>query len=411
MRTRCALAVIALAGCADDPPYVLGDAPPCPTLGDACAGADGAAPALGDVTVVAPSAALPPEVVSQPSHNNLDVAWHGDRLFFAFRTAPTHFADAEAVLYVVSTQDLRTWTFEASFAMGTDLREPRLLSFDGRLMLYFAVLGSVPAAFQPQHAMASEYLGPGRWSPAARILPDLDGFIPWRARTIDGVAHLLGYVGGENIYEPDGEPTRVHWLTTADGWTFAPVVDGQPVVLEGGVSETDLAMLDSGDVIAVARNELGDGEAWGSKVCRAPSDDLGAWTCVDDVRKFDSPIVFRDGAGVWMIARRQVANDGAYDLQRDDLSPADQLSLYQQQYWLSPKRCALWRIDPESLAVEHALDLPSAGDTCFPGVVSLGDQRWLVFNYTSPTDDPDIDWIDGQLAPTRIQRQVLRLPP
>lgn len=250
------LSAIVAVGCGEDPPYVLGEGPPCPALGAVCDAPSGAAPVLGDLVVVVPDeAAMPAEVESQLSHNNLDIVWHGDRLFFAFRTGPSHFASADVVLYVVSTQDHVHWTFETSFALGTDLREPRFLSFDGKLMLYFAVLGQVAIAFQPQHAMASEYLGPGEWTAAERILPELDGFIPWRTKVIDGVPHLLGYIGGENIYEPDGEPTKVHWFTTDDGRAFTPFVDGQPVVLEGGVSETDLVFTDDGDVIAVARNE------------------------------------------------------------------------------------------------------------------------------------------------------------
>lgn len=407
---RWLLAIVTVAACSDDPPYVLGEAAPCPTLGAACDAPDGAAPALGGVTVVVPADTMPPQVESQVSHNNLDIVWHGDRLFFAFRTGPSHFASEDVVMYVVSTQDQETWTFETEIALGTDVREPRFLSWDGRLMLYFAVLGEVPVLFEPQHAMATEYLGPGAWSTPERILPDLDGFIPWRTKTIDGVAHLLGYVGGENIYQPDGEPTEVHWLTTEDGRAFTPFVAGQPVVLVGGTSETDLVITDDGDAIAVARNELGDGEAWGSKVCRAAADDLGAWTCVDDVRKYDSPILFRDGDGIWLIARRQLDHDGAYDLLRDELPAEEQLSLYQREYWTSPKRCALWRVDPETLAVTHALDLPSAGDTCFPGVVELGDHRWLVYNYTSPVEDPDLDWFEGQSGPTHIQAQTLQLP-
>ena len=74
----------------------------------------------------------------------LDIVLHDCRLFFAFRTAPSHFASPDTVLYVISTDDpaQKSWTFERRFYLGTDLREPRFLSWNGRLFLYFAVLGN-----------------------------------------------------------------------------------------------------------------------------------------------------------------------------------------------------------------------------------------------------------------------------
>jgi hypothetical protein len=136
-------------------------------------------------------------------------------------------------MYVASEGD-DGWRFEGSFALGTDLREPRFLVLDDRLILYFAVLGTDPFAFEPQGMMVTEYHGPGDWDEPEEIYEE--GFIPWRAKVIDGTAYLIGYVGGENIYEVNGEPIRIHLLKTEDGRTLEPVVPGQPVVQESGSS-------------------------------------------------------------------------------------------------------------------------------------------------------------------------------
>lgn len=379
----------------------------CDLLGDACAPAAEAAPAITGLIQVAPSADLPPEVESMDSHNNLDIIWHENRLFFAFRTAPNHFASDEAMIYVVSTPDQQTWTLEASYHLFSDLREPRFLVVDGKLFMYFAVLGYVAATFDPQYSMVTERTGPCEWTEAEQIFEPT--FIPWRTHSYDGTAYLLGYVGGENIYGPDGEPVRVQWLTTDDGRNFDPVVPGQPMVLEGGSSETDFVFADDGAVIAVSRNELGDELGWGSKICRAEPGDFGNWSCVGDPKKYDSPFMFKHGSDIYLVARRQVANDGDYDLMRRDLSPREQTSMYNRAYWLTPKRCSLWKVDPDALSVEHVLDLPSAGDTCFPSVVQLTADEYLIYNYTSPVDEPDTRWVDGQLNPTSIYRVTLSL--
>lgn len=353
---------------------------------------------------------MPPEVVSQPAHNNLDIAWHQGRLYLAFRTGPFHFAHASVELYVVSTTDLETFRFETKIGLEKDLREPRFLEVGESLFLYFARLGAVPLTFKPEATMVTE-LRDCEWTEPEEVSPvGKPGFIPWRGRVIDAASHLIGYVGGENIYGEGEAALEVHWLKTTDGRTFEPAVPGKSAVLVGGSSETDFAFLPGGDVVAVARNEAGDADGWGSKICRAPASALGDWSCASDPKKYDSPLVFEHQGDVYLIARRQVANDGKFDLGMDELSPAEQSTEYQKQYWSTPKRCALWKVDPDALTVSHLIDLPSNGDTCFASEVRLSATERLVFNYTSPLDDPELGWNDGQFGPTSIYRTTLTLP-
>ena len=372
-----------------------------------------APPFVDEVRQIVPGGALPAEVVTQVSNNNLDIVDHDGRMFLAFRTAPSHFASAETVLWVVSTTDEVTWRYEGRFFEETDLREPRLVSIGGRLFLYYAVLGTDRLAFEPKGTKRAEWLGPGRFSAAVE---GLEGdFIPWRIRMHDGVAHMTAYTGGEGVYEMGGEPIRVHWLTSVDGITWTPFDAARPVVLEGGTSETDFAFTPDGAVIAVARNEAGDPVAgFGSKICRGEPGALTTWRCVADPRKYDSPLVFEHGGRIWLVGRRNVTETGLYDLGREDVPYAEQYGLYQTDYWGKPKRCALWEVDAESLEVTFVLDLPSRGDTCFASVLPRGDDAYVLYNYTSPLDAPegaaDPSWLQGQLAETRIYRQRLVLP-
>ncbi|MFT7623414.1 MAG: hypothetical protein ACI9WU_002597, partial [Myxococcota bacterium] len=365
---------------------------------------------VGAPTIVVPSGTMPPEVTSLGAHNNLDIGWHDGRLWFAFRTAPSHFADPGVVMYVVSTTDLLDWRFEGKWALGTDVREPQFLSLDGKLLFYFAMLGTNPLAFEPQGARVVEYLGPGQWTDPAPVFPE--DFIPWRIRNVDGRAEVLGYTGGGNIYElDDPQPIKIRWLASDDGRTWEPKYASHPVILEGGGSETDAAVLDDGRVIAVVRNEAGDDTGFGSKVCRGEADAPADWTCVADPRKYDSPLVFQQSGTVYLLGRRNVTDTGNYDLQREDLSVSEKFLAYQGDYWENPKRCALWTVDPDALKITHVLDLPSAGDTCFPEAIPLSGGNWLVFNYSSPWDEADDPtWLQGQWAPTSIYRLILSLP-
>jgi hypothetical protein len=121
-------------------------------------------------------------------------------------------------------------------------------------------------------------------------------------------------------------------------------------------------------------------------------------------------VVFRHDSEVYLIGRRQLANDGAYDLGMTELSHAEQAVAYQEAYWSSPKRCSLWKVDGETLSTELVMDLPSNGDTCFASVLPLSSSQYLVYNYSSPLDDPDIAWNDAQFGETYIYRLTLTLP-
>ena len=373
-----------------------------------CHGSPDNAPTLSDLDMVVPSGALPAEVELQNANNNLDAIFHEGRFYLAFRTGPTHFASPEVVLYVLSSTDRRTWTYEAEFSLCRDLREPRLLSFDGRLFLYFAVLGTSPVGFEPGWMMATERRGPGDWTEPEMFHEE--GFIAWRTKTIEGTPYMLAYKGGENIYELGSDPIEVHWLTTRNGFDWTPVVPGRPVVLKGGNSETDFVFLQDGSLLAVSRNEAGDEMGWGMKICRAAAEDLGEWECVADPKKYDSPLLFRHRDDVYLIGRRNLTGTGDYDLYYRHLPFFLQTLAYELDYWFRPKRCALWRVDSQTLSVEHMLDLPSCGDTCFPATVPLGGGRYLIYNYTSPLDGTDPFWLQGQLGPTHIYSVVLTIP-
>lgn len=371
--------------------------------------APAAGPTITDLQQIVPSDGLPEEVVVQDGNNNLDITLFNGRYYLAFRSGPSHFASPEVVMYIVSSVDRLTWDFEAAFDYDRDLREPGFLEVNGKLFLYLAVLGTSSVDFEPAGMMVSEQNAPGDWSEPQWIFEE--GFIPWRTKSIDGVPYIIGYIGGENIYDfGTRELIDTFWLTTSDGYHLEAVVPGQPVVLTSGGSEADIVFLDDGSIVAVSRNELGDENGWGMKICRAPAQSLGDWTCVADPRKYDSPLLFRHNGEIYLIGRRNLSEDGNYDLGRRDLSPADQILLYEATYWRYPKRTSLWKVDPDTLSVSFVLDFPSKGDTCFPSLVKLDSNRYLVYNYSSPIDGPDIDWVTGQTGETAIYSTILSFP-
>lgn len=357
---------------------------------------------------VVPGAGFPSEVVTGQSNNNLDIVRFDGRLYFAFRTSKDHFASSETGLYVVSTTDEVTWRYEAKFASDGDLREPRFLVLGKELLLYMARLGTDPLKFEPKGTSVAKRREDGSWAEPVDI--GKPGYIAWRTRVERGTPYMAAYLGGEYIYDFSGKPLAIELLTTKDGLSWTAPEGQDAVVSRGGGSETDFTLADDGTLYAVIRNEAGDETGFGSKICKALPGKLGQWSCKNDPRKYDSPLMFRVDDEVYLIGRRNVTETGAYDLQkRENTIPAQEIA-YQLDYRGKPKRCSLWRYVKEADRIAYVLDLPSRGDTCFAGVVegnSPGER--IVYDYSSPLDSPeDLPWGKGQIGPTHIYRHVLR---
>jgi hypothetical protein len=350
-------------------------------------------PTASEPRFVIPSDGLPDQAVVQPSNNNVDIELHDDVLYMAWRTGPTHFASAEVQMHIVSSVDGGSnWSHETTIDLDTDLREPRLLSFQGKLQLIFFEAGTNMLMFSPVR-MWRVVRGPDASWGQPEILVDAPE-VPWDVKVRNGVAYMTSYAGGH--YDAS-EPVDLYFKFSVDGDSWV-LVDDAPFVYQGGVSEAAIEFDAEGNLWAVTRNEDGDETGKGSHVCFAPSDDLANWTCSaeSDPERYDSPELFRHLDEIYLIARRDVG--GPFG---EDASIAD--------YSIRPKRTALYRLDRSDRKVVHIMDLPGAGDTAFPAVIQTGEHQYLLANYTSPLDEPDISWIAGQSSEKGTQIYLLDL--
>jgi hypothetical protein len=356
---------------------------------------------------VVPGPGLPKRIVPGASNNNLDAVRHGDGfVYLAFRSAPHHFANPDTVIQVMRSRDEEKWEFEASFRLGTDLREPRLLSLGDRLLLYVSRLGRDAFAFEPQGMSVAERTADGRWGELQPMGPP--GMMGWRVRKLGATPVMLAYSGGASIYDLGLPRLRVELWKSVDGLAWEPFDPEHPVVYEGGGSEADCVLGDDGTLYGVIRNEAGDETGWGSKVCRAPAGAPARWECRSDRRKYDSPFMFWHGGEAYLIGRRNLRATGEYDL---GAGPVRLLRTVWNQvnYSLTPKRTALWRYVQGEDRFAWILDLPSRGDCCFPAVLepATGNER-VVYDYSCDLDGPDLPWLSGQRGRTFVYRHVLR---
>ncbi|MDJ0790050.1 MAG: hypothetical protein QNK05_24910 [Myxococcota bacterium] len=357
---------------------------------------------VGEATPLVPGPGLPADLPLGAANNNLDVAFHAGRFFLGFRTAPHHWATDAAKLHVLSSVDRERWEHEASFDLAErDLREPRFLVLDGRLFFYFFEAADRATGFAPIGMRASERRADGSWSPDEPFHePE---HVVWRAKVHGGSAWMSVY-RGSGLYEEPGRARRTRLLRSDDGRHWESVSGAESPIAQGGTSECAFEFDAEGNLVALVRVE-----ARGALVCTAPADRLERWDCDETPYRHDSPLLFQDEGRFFALARRNLGGP----IESGPGFWPDQLRfLYAQlRYWFARKRTTLYELLPEERRMVPLVDLPSAGDTAFAGIVPLGEGRFWVANYTSPIEELDPPWVVGQSRPTRIVGFELRRAP
>jgi hypothetical protein len=356
------------------------------------------------VVKVVPGPGLPDRVDCMDSNNNLDIVRFDGRLFLGFRTAPDHFAGRKTMLYIVSSIDEgETWDYEAEVFMGTDMREPRFLALDDKLMFYFFQAGTNRMAFEPRFMFAMHREGPGDWTEPVKIYQP--GCIPWRAMTHKGKVYFTVHCGGAMFSEAaEGSQKGVHFLTTQNGYDLLPVNPTRPIAVERG-GETAFAFDDDDTLYLTLRSGGEPPESFSSSVCKATPDDYSDWECVQTKYKYASPFMFAHDGEIYLIARWSL--DGVYDKEwRWMPDPMEGLA-YEARYWWTGKRTALYRLDKDNLVMERLFDFPSKGDTAFPGMVEIDENSYLMYNYSNDPEGRDRIWMNGQLGKTNIYSTII----
>ncbi len=345
---------------------------------------------VSEARQVVPGPGLPVEVTEKASNNNVEIHFHGSRLFMAWRSSPTHFAGTETDMWVVSSEDMgQTWDYETRISMETDVREPRFITVKGELQLLYFEAGNNPMAFEPIQMWRMFRTEAGDWT-EAEAFGDPET-VPWDLKFRNGKAWMSTYDGGH--YE-EGDVYVRFWVS--DNGRDWETVEGSDHVHSGGVSETAFEFDAEGNLWVVGRNEDGDETGAGTNICYAPSHALSDWDCdeIADPERYDSPELVRHGNQFYLFARQDVG--GPFGPDGDLLA-----------YSARPKRTAIYRLNTETRKIEFLMNIPGVGDTAFPSVRRVSDHKFLLANYTSPLDNPDISWFEAQLSDGGTQLYLL----
>jgi len=362
---------------------------------------------VGPTHVVAPGPGMPPALVLGASNNNLDWIRYRGRVYLGFRTAPRHWASPEARMVVLSAPSgaeldpQAHWTLETEFDLeDRDLREPRFLEIDGRLLFYFFEADSQPGVFSPNSIRASERYASGHWSEPHPIFEP--GHVVWRTKWRRGEAWMSVYDGRE-LYAERGRARSVRLLRSQNGIDWTSVSGAESPVSAPGGGECAFEFDADGNLVALVRVE-----PRGALVCTAPNDRLETWECSPTPFRHDSPLLVRNGDRFFAIARRSLG--GPVDRMPTWLPGDLKLVLDQLRFWWTRLRTTVYEVLPDERRIVPLLDLPSRGDTAFASAIDLGRGRFAVANYSSPLEDTDWPWAVGQNVETRIYALELELP-
>jgi hypothetical protein len=315
-------------------------------------------------------------IVSAGDHSAFTslVEWQG-RLFLVYVSAPTHFASRHSCLVVLSSTDGKAWHEWARLrSPGHDIRDPKLAVIGGHLFLYALLNASFdPLPFATFFASSTDGKN---WAPFQRI--DQEGWLFGCPKSADGIqwyaaAHWYKY-------------SRVALFSSTDGihWRRITVIHEQH-----GVDETALEFLAGDKLLAVTRFDP-EGSIFGSDragtllaTAKAPFTDWVLNALAADVR-LDGPALFRSGGRLYALGRHQ---------------PVRKRPFWKLGSIFSARRTALFLVSRVGLT--HIQDLPSAGDTSYPGA-AFHAGKWI-FSYYSSRPDRDYSWILGMLLPTCIR--------
>lgn len=297
------------------------------------------------------------QVFNDGNHNAFtDLCRFNGHVYLTFRSCPDgHMLFTSSRIVVLRSADGESWQPVFTFQVPTrDVRDPHFLIFAGKLFVYSGAWLVDPS---DSHAMdMNDHLGFCAWSEdgvtwhGPQLLEGTHGFYIWRAGAYEGKA----YLNGRRIRNYAAVPDRAaedalteSWLLQSDdGFNWLPAGLIQP---EYG-DETAFLFKADGSALAVARS----GGRRPAQLCRARPP-YREWTRVDLDRYIGGPLLAKWGDR-YLVGGRKLSAAG---------KPTTAL------YWLVGD------------GLEEIAELPSGGDTSYPGFIQLSARQGLLSYYSS----------------------------
>ncbi len=292
-------------------------------------------------------------VFNNGEHNAFtDLCWFADHIYLTFRSCPDgHMVFPTSRIRVMRSSDTQTWEQVCEFGVPErDVRDPHFLVFGERLFVYTGTWLCEENRDINHHLGYCMWTDDGKVWAGPRFLEGTYGHYIWRAAAFGGKAYLCGRrkrAFSRTADHGDGtQITESAIMESDDGFVYRPVGFFQHKYGD----ETAFLFEPDGSLLAVAR----DGAAQNALLCksRAP---FAEWSRIKLERQIGGPMLAKWGNRYLVGGRKSEPG--------------------------KPSRTALWWLIDDRL--EQITELPSGGDTSYPGFVPLSDSKGVLSYYSS----------------------------
>jgi hypothetical protein len=280
------------------------------------------------------------KIWSQAEHNAFtDLIYHRQSFLCTFREADSHVGGENGKIRILSSSDTHQWSSLTEISQeGVDLRDPTFEEMpDGRLMLLMG--GAVydqEGKFMTRYPCVTFSSDGGRsWEPL-QILNDLEGEWLWSVTWDRGFGYSPSYSMSDK--EDWEQPWLLKLFQTADGTHYHLI---HTFDLSSFPSEATLRFLPDGTMVALVRR-------YGNGLIGSAVSPYTEWQWVEVPHQLGGPnfLILPNGE-MWACSRR-------VELKSPDSK--------ERLFYTTVARMSLKDYEP-------VLDLPSGGDTSYPGMV------------------------------------------
>lgn len=290
-----------------------------------------------------------------------DLCRFQDHIYLTFRSCPDgHMVHSTASIMIMCSRDEgMNWDVVHRFSVkDRDTRDPHFLVFRNRLFVYTGTWYNGPGTIKPEDYDMNKHLGFAAWSDDGMkwnspvLMEGTFGHYIWRAAEFDGKAYLCGRRKPGFDIGPRGEGENIQslMLESDDGLVWKKRAFFQ----ETGGDETAFLFQKNGDVLAVGRH----GGGKNAQLLRSKPP-FTEWDRKDLGCPIGGPLLVQWGDQIIVGGRKTTPEKGA------------KASLY-------------WLVGDE---LKEFAELPSDGDSSYPGFVALSKERALVSYYSSHERD------------------------
>jgi len=347
------------------------------------------------------------EISFEESNTDVSVEFFDSKLFVAFRSAPIHFPNPKATLYVFSTSDGKKWDLEWRRKTGKDLFSPQLVSFRNSLTLFYVNGAAVKSKFLPESVERVTRFSKAYWSSPQKVLADKE--VPYEFKVRNNTLWMSSFSGSHQNIGGGLAEVLVHFRKSYNGLDFFPENDVRDYVNLGGVSQVSFEFDEVLNLWGIGKNLDGDYNGFGSTLVFAPNNYLSYWTFGSTPKAYYGARTFRYGSDLFVIARKDLARKpfdwfklGPYSWKR---------WMNWTKYLITPKTTALYKFNKDKFELEWVMDLPGVSDTGEVSVKRVDAHTFFVANHSSDFRHKNRNFLRGRNGASQIYFLSLKFFP